>query len=53
MQNRILRPMVEESAQLDLLFFSYSQITVNSGHFSKKCLKMAKIESYLAITQKR
>ena len=42
MQSKILRPMVKKLAQLDLLFLSYGQITVNFG-------KMVKI----GITQKR
>ena len=53
MQNKILRPMVKESAQLDLPFLSYSQKTVNFCHFSTFSGKMAKIDSYLAITQER
>ena len=47
MQNKILRPMVKELAQLDLPFFSIGQITANFDSFF---LKMAKIDSYLAIT---
>ena len=35
MQNDILRPMVKELAQLNLLFLSYGQITVNFLHFPK------------------
>ena len=35
MQNKILRPMVKEIAQLDLLLLIFSQITVNFCHFSK------------------
>ena len=45
MQNKILRPMVKDLAQLGLPFLSNGQKTVNF-------LKMAKIDSYLAITQK-
>ena len=35
MQNRILRLMVKDLAQLDLPFLSYDQITVNYCHFLK------------------
>ena len=34
-QNKILRPMVKELAQLDLLFLCYVQITVNFSHSLK------------------
>ena len=49
MQNKIVRPMVKDLAQLDLLFLSYGQVTVNIF----PCLKNGKIYSYLAITKKR
>ena len=33
MQNKIVRPMVKDLAQLDLPFLSYGQKTVNFSHF--------------------
>ena len=48
-QSKIIRPMVKDLAQLDLPFLSYGQITANFDLF----LKMAKLDSILAITQKQ
>ena len=49
MQKEILRPMVKDLVKLDSMFLSYGQKTANFCCFSK----MAKMNSYLAITQKQ
>ena len=50
MQNEILGPMVKDLAKLDSPFLSYGQKTANFCCFFQK---MAKLNSYLTITQKR